>query len=256
METKKSMINSRFLVKATTLAAVVFAFGVSAARATLMLTISDGIAADTVTVSDNGTGDLSKSLGAILWIGKVGSWSLNFDLGLSKPVIGTATHPEMDLAIASASSTGAGTLTITLSDTSFTALPKKTGVVDFSMGGTTTTVGGNTTKDTITGSASVNGTPVAGLGPLNGSSWSNSVLSSSTQFGSTFGLSETVVITHTTGKNVTAGDIELSVQPVPEPTSIIAGCLLLLPFGWSALRKLRGKSVPATASVSESVSEQ
>jgi len=33
--------------------------------------------------------------------------------------------------------------------------------------------------------------------------------------------------------------------PVPEPTTMISGALLLLPFGWSAVRQLRKKLQPA-----------
>lgn len=34
-------------------------------------------------------------------------------------------------------------------------------------------------------------------------------------------------------------DMVVSITPVPEPTTLVAGALLLLPFGMSTLRRLR-----------------
>jgi hypothetical protein len=40
---------------------------------------------------------------------------------------------------------------------------------------------------------------------------------------------------------VALDNISICVAPVPEPTTMIAGALLLLPFGWGAFRQCRKK---------------
>lgn len=59
------------------------------------------------------------------------------------------------------------------------------------------------------------------------------------------GVSTSEVFIHLNGENgyansVTLGDFSVT-APVPEPTTIVAGALLLVPFGASALRMLRKK---------------
>jgi len=54
-------------------------------------------------------------------------------------------------------------------------------------------------------------------------------------FGPQIGMSDT------SGTTFTVSQIQLELAPVPEPTTMIAGVLLLLPFGASTLRILRKK---------------
>lgn len=115
------MNTRRLLLNWTFMGSALFALGLPAAQASLILTLQSG--ADTVSVQDNGAGDLLPSLGGITLAGvTVGNFNiLNVTTGESIPLLGTATAPEMDLNSVNQSS-GSGTLTITLADTGF--LPK------------------------------------------------------------------------------------------------------------------------------------
>jgi hypothetical protein len=123
------------------------------------LTLSDGIPADTVTVTDNGVGDASSVPGIIVFNGAVGNWTINVTTGQASPPFaglpGTATAPDLDLNSFDFFAGGAGNvLTITLTE--------------FGVGPTTaiaSTSSGGTIAQGITGIAVnnlVNGAVVAG----------------------------------------------------------------------------------------------
>ena len=101
------------------------------ATAQLRLTASDG---STVTVMDNGAGDSNAATGAITYNGAVGpNWSVNVTSGLTKPALGSAAQPQMDISTANLTSQGAGTLTIEFTDTDFSGV----GAAVATIGGTT-----------------------------------------------------------------------------------------------------------------------
>lgn len=106
-----------------TLAAMVLAFGAFIvsltpdAHAVLMLSLDDGNG-NAVTVTDDGVGDIYPNAGTVTYLGPVGSWFINATTGISKPIIGSADNPEMDLNSVNVSG-GSGTLTIKLTDTDF-----------------------------------------------------------------------------------------------------------------------------------------
>jgi hypothetical protein len=87
------------------------------AEAAPTLRLSDGTT--TVTVVDNGPGDLVAIPGYVVYMGPVGpNWVVNVSTGITKPIQGSATQPYMDLNTKN-QSTGAGTLTVEFSDDSF-----------------------------------------------------------------------------------------------------------------------------------------
>ena len=95
------------------------------------LTLSDGTT--TIVVMDNGVGDLDPTLGSVVFNGAVGSnFSVNTSAGLTKPGDGSASAPAIDLSSLN-HALGAGTLTITFSETGFTAFP---GILTGHIGGT------------------------------------------------------------------------------------------------------------------------
>ena len=100
------------LTVAAAVAAMPTAYGVGT------MSLSDG--GTTVTITDNGLGDSNPVIGAVTYVGAVGgNWLVNITTGLSKPVVGSATVPKMDLNSVNATSGGAGTLTIKWSDDNF-----------------------------------------------------------------------------------------------------------------------------------------
>ena len=77
--------------------------------------------ATTVTIGDNSANDSNSAVGVITYIGTVGDFSTNVTTGTSKPVVGSATSPELDLASLDITNTTASseTLTILFSDNNF-----------------------------------------------------------------------------------------------------------------------------------------
>jgi hypothetical protein len=87
------------------------------ASAAAMFTVNDGVN-PAVNVTDNGVGDLNAATGAIATTGPIGTWAVNVETGLTKPVLGNASAPEMNVnGIHFAS--GAGQLTVTFTDSGF-----------------------------------------------------------------------------------------------------------------------------------------
>src|SRR5581483_9758957 len=114
------------LLGAVAATALLFA-GESSAHAALMLQLSDG----SNTESATGAG------GAVTFAGAVGSFVFNITTGLSKPLIGTATLPLLDLNSVDVTAATGGTLTIEVTDTDFVG---SGGILQFlnNVGGTTT----------------------------------------------------------------------------------------------------------------------
>jgi hypothetical protein len=71
-----------------------------------------------ISVLDDSAGDLSSATGVVAVVTNVGLWNLVINVGETKPAVGSATSPVMDLSI-QASSTAATNLTLTFSDRNF-----------------------------------------------------------------------------------------------------------------------------------------
>ena len=100
------------------LPAAILAFALAGeARAVLTLNLStDG---SSVTISDNGAGDLNPLLGAVTFSGPLGVFVVNVTTGVSYPLLGSPTTPEMSLSSLNLTSTSGGTLTVSLSQVNF-----------------------------------------------------------------------------------------------------------------------------------------
>jgi hypothetical protein len=71
-----------------------------------------------IIVPDNGLGDMSIAAGQVLWVGSINGWSFTVNVGDTKPLLGSATAPELDLSV-TANAPGNGNLIIKFSDTGF-----------------------------------------------------------------------------------------------------------------------------------------
>ncbi len=97
------------------------------------LRITDGTAAGTVVIDDNSALDLNPGLGSITYSGPVGpNWTVNIISGITKPLVGGAFNPFMDLSNSDTSKSN-GVLTVEFSDTGF--IPS--GVLTAAVGGNT-----------------------------------------------------------------------------------------------------------------------
>jgi hypothetical protein len=125
------------------------------ALAAPILTMFESVSGTTVNVNDNGLGDMSGMSGVVLWSGAIGAFNVSVNTGLTKPVLGSPTSPNMDLGFV-ANAVGPGNLTITFSDDGFTY----TGSLTDIFGGTAGT------NSLVTNSVLENGTSFISQGPF------------------------------------------------------------------------------------------
>jgi hypothetical protein len=166
-----------------------------------------------VTVTDGGVGDLNPVVGSVTHIGSLGNWISNVTTGTSYPVVGTFTHPNLDLNSVDASSAVGGTLKLTVWDTyaNYEALDAGLSTILGKIGGTS--AGGVKVDFLMNGSvwdsmsfccAAFSGTTSAGISGLSGDPFDLGIL---------------VTITHP-GAGLTSFNAEQSV-PVPEPATML-----------------------------------
>jgi hypothetical protein len=78
--------------------------------------LSDGV--NTTTVTDGGLGDANAALGAVTFVGVIGSWNINVTTALTQPAV-PGLLPELDLNSVNTVSAGPGTLTIMATQTDY-----------------------------------------------------------------------------------------------------------------------------------------
>ena len=179
-------------------AGIVSLCGATAVHATPTLTISSG--GTTITVVDGGANDADLLVpGEVGFVGSVGVYNLNLDVGATKPFSGTATIPYFTLN-ATANSSAAGVLTIMFSDTDF---GPSNGIFRSTLtgyaGGTVTSNAYDSTSNALFAESTLL-TSLSGSGPLNSTS-ANGV---GTPTGS-YSLTEVLTITHTGMGTTSAG---------------------------------------------------
>ncbi|MHC1765379.1 MAG: hypothetical protein AB9869_13935 [Verrucomicrobiia bacterium] len=191
--------------------------GTSPVQATLTLSLDDGLG-NSVSVGDGTTQDANPAAGVITYLGPLGSWIVNVTTGVGSPPLAPG---RMDLNSINLSSASSGTLHIAFTQTDFIGPDSLIAEI----GGT---AGGSITYRTY-----ANGTEITsqsfGAGAFSGSA---SGLISETAYS----ITQDIVITH--GAGPVSSSFNATVV-VPEPTTILAGALLLLPFGACSVRLLR-----------------
>ncbi|HUG18071.1 MAG TPA: PEP-CTERM sorting domain-containing protein [Planctomycetaceae bacterium] len=97
---------------------------------------------NSVTIEDNGPGDMNDTIGVIVFDGTLGgdtTWTINVATGLSKPILGP--DADMDLNSVNVATDGPGTLRISLTDTDYTSVANTSFGVQFEIGGTNSSQG-------------------------------------------------------------------------------------------------------------------
>jgi hypothetical protein len=174
-------------------------------------------------VVDNGAGDSSPLVGVVTFNGTIGTdWIVNVTTGISKPVIGSAGAPQIDLNSVNVSSTVDGAhLRFGVVDSGFTG-PTSGGVAGpftFDVGGTTD---GSVSFDVFGDAGNAEdftGIIFASLGPFSPTAFSGTT-SGSFNATAPFSLGIVADITHEGGVATTSFDGVVSGK-VPEPISLI-----------------------------------
>lgn len=200
-------------------AASVLAF-TTVASAVPTMTISDGIN-PVITIVDGGAGDSNLgTAGVVGYNGSVGLWNLVVSIGQTKPFLGSAEAPHMDLNYV-VTSTGAGTITIKWSDTDFTA----------GSAGFAAEIGGTTAGSVQFSTYADAGNTLFGTGiQLTSQSFNSSPFSGTASHGAvgdnSFSLTEVLVITHGSGTTSDSGDASLATVPDGGATVTLLGTAL------------------------------
>lgn len=210
--------------------------GIERAHAVPMLELWDGVT--TVSVSDGAGGDVNSALGAITFIGPIGSFFLNVTTGLTKPVIGSADYPEVDIMSVNVSG-GSGTLTIKFTDTDFTGL----GMAGFlsEIGGTTD---GSVTFNSYLDTGNISfgtATTISTLGPYSGGAFSGSSWTSLTPSSAPYSITLVTTVVHNSGNKTSSFDARVA---VPEPSSLIllgSGLLSIMILGRIGRKRINKK---------------
>lgn len=196
-------------------AAAVIGLAAANAQAVPMLQLDD-LVNSPVIIGDNLAGDSNPLAGAVTFIGSIGSWIVNVSTGISKPVLGSAAAPVMDLASVNVT-TGLGSLLIAFTDTDFGPLAP-------GLSGFTTSVGGTTSGEVSFASF---------LGDFNDPFGTDTLLAALGSFGpgafsgtqtigvapgDPFSLTLAAFITH---EDTGATSFNVDLQPVPEPSTML-----------------------------------
>jgi hypothetical protein len=215
----------RFLV-VSAMVGVVLLLGIQSTSHALTLGFNDFVN-PMFFVTDNQPGpggDQNPLVGVITFIGPIGNWIVNTTTGLSKPIIGSAAAPQLDLNSVNVTGPAGGHLRYGVVDSGFIG-PISAGIAgpfDFDVGGTTE----GTIFFDIFGQAlnteDFTGTIFASSGPFSypPKAFSGTTSGSFAAGPGPFALGIIADITHT-GAASTSYDAALVGGKIPEPISLI-----------------------------------
>ena len=183
-------------------------------------------------MTDNGAGDTDSTVGLISFSGAIGAFQTNIAIGSSKPLIGSASAPHMDLfSVTITSPLAGGTLILSLTDTGFTG----SGPAQF-----LTLVGGTLGIGASVGIESfINGATLTNLGQFGPGGAFSSTASGIANLSSPFsmGITATLVATANSAAQISSFDAEVKI-PEPATLAIFGTGLVFLGFAVRRRRKV------------------
>jgi hypothetical protein len=206
------------------------------AHATAELELISG--ASSVIITDGGVNDANSLTGAITFSGTVGTFDISITTtGITKPVLGSATSPSLDLNSIQVSS-GVGNLTILFSDVGF---GPTSGSFLGQIGGTINNGGGSLSYATFVNTSNtelaISGpgtTQLTSQGPFAPGAFSGTTTSGILAMAGPYSLTQEVVISHSTGGNTSFNASLTTTVPDGGSTVALLGAVLV---GFEALRR-------------------
>ena len=211
------------------------AMGVSApAHAQFFATICNDIqctGGDDISFQDNAAGDTVAATGAISFSTAAFGYSFLVNTSQSKPMLGSAAEPQLDLSFAATSTGTAGNVFIYTSDTGFT---RASGSALLTLGGTNSGASGTVTGRAWGGTSNTalqfSGANLIGsLAGLTGPTFAGSATSAFASVVSPYSLTIGMQITRASA-GTSSGNLNLQVSAIPEPStwaSIFMGAALV-----------------------------
>jgi hypothetical protein len=230
----------RYALGTTTAVALAFGASTTASAAMIAAVCQDLTCTNApIIVTDNQAGDTIAAPGAINFTTSAFGYSLLVNTAQSKPIIGSATLPQLDLTF---TATGTGTIFLYTGDTDFLN-PQSflLSLAQTSSGGSGTVTGrawGGSTNNALTFSPLL-----ASIGPLSGAASSGTASGSYTPAVNPYSLGIGVQINRTTA-GTTTGDLNFAAVAIPEPAT---WGLMMLGFGGVGAILRRRRMQPAFA---------
>jgi hypothetical protein len=237
VKTREQMTNKRLRFSVIASAIVLFLLASSPlAHAVPTLYISDGTSSFTIT--DNGSLDQSSDAGYVTFSQSFGNWVLVISVGQTKPFLGSASNPYLDLFQVAASSSAGGTLQIKFSDNNYVstapiAIARIGGTTDGTVSYNTYTDAGNTTMAETT--------LLTSLGVFGPGSFSDAAVASA-GFVAPYSLTLDTFITHL-GSGFTGFDADLRVPDGGLTVGLLGIALLSLETVRRAVSKRPTKAI-------------
>jgi len=227
-----------------TAAVLACAMGVSApAQAQFRATICNDLqctGGDDVLIQDNFAGDLAPAAGAISFSTAAFGYSFVVNTSQSKPMIGGAAAPQLDLSFAATSNGAAANVFLNVSDTGYTLA---NGFAMLTLGGTNSggsgTVAGRAWGGTSNTALLFSGANlISSLTGLTGPTFAGIATSAFTPVVNPYSLTIGMQISRATA-GTTSGNLNLEVSAIPEPSTwatVLMGAALV---GFVARRRRR-----------------
>lgn len=196
----------------------------SSAQAAFQMQIISS-SAGTTTITDGGFNDSNTNTGAITFVGSVGAYDIQVNTGLSKPVLGSAASPQLDLNyIVNRLTAGAAeTLTIKISDTGFTTSPAPLNLFVGGTNGPGTTsafIAGTGLNNVVFNTADASTTvPTSGTFASGGAFSGAGVFTVPANGGNPYSLTVGVTLKNDGSAGASSADAHLT--PVPAPAGLV-----------------------------------
>jgi hypothetical protein len=175
---------------------------------------------DDLVIQDNMAGDTIASLGAISFSTAAFGYSLLVNTSQSKPMLGSASAPQLDLTFSATNNGAAGNVFLYASDTDFVL---SNATFSLTLGGTNSGGSGSVQGRAWGGTSNTEfqfsgANLLASIGPLTTAAFSGSATGPFSPTANPYSLTIGTTVSRATAGTST-GDLNLQISPIPEPST-------------------------------------